>query len=428
MAKKLQRENPELVEQVRQNVDPATLAGQLEDMGIRPQEVTGQFQPYKRPLPPGQGDWTGGTDPDPIPPGMIGPPEYQLGRPEGYMPQPDRYMPYPRWRRPPEDEYMGYLSKQEGWNPEWDQYSDQLARYLRDPSVDVTKEYTLDDGTIYPQGVAVNRAAYPGIPQDVWSDIAKWYEGKRDAPESGDPYPGKFKNWDKFKGDYFQRPRPYPYPPRPPGPRPLPEGWRRGPGGDTDYQKINPETGEWESMGFAGWGSPWTDSKGRPLPGIPEWNPPGRPPDGLEFPHLYEPPAPIGRLPIEAQYLNYAKRQKGWNPEWDRYSSILHDYLRGDRKDVTEPQLPDPDMTQYGPPKSRGPSHIPQADWAQMTEFAKGLKPMSGDEWRYKEENIIPWRPGPYEEITLVDPYQGGEMDPWMRKKLISGLTGPGEG
>jgi len=148
----------------------------------------------------------------------------------------------------------------------------------------------------------------------------------------------------------------------------------------------------------------------------------------LEDPGGPTPPAPIGRLPIEAQYLNYAKRQKGWNPEWDRYSSILHDYLRGDRKDVTEPQLPDPDMTQYGPPKSRGPSHIPQADWAQMTEFAKGLKPMSGDEWRYKEENIIPWRPGPYEEITLVDPYQGGEMDPWMRKKLISGLTGPGEG
>jgi len=479
MAKKLQRENPELVEQVRQNVDPATLAGQLEDMGIRPQEVTGQFQPYKRPLPPGQGDWTGGTDPD-------------------------RYMPYPRWRRPyhqlrPEDAYMRYVSKQEGWNPEWDQYSDQLARYLRDPSVDVTKEYTLDDGTIYPQGVAVNRAAYPGIPQDVWSDISKWYEAPKPAttnnPES------IFKRWDKFKSDYFQRPRPYPYPRwrRPPEDEYMrylskQEGWNpdwdryakrlktflrsggehdvseqlayptymvEGPGGKMvnyadlygvgeaipqdvwsdiakwyEGKRDAPESGDPYPGKFKNWdkfkGDYFQRPRPYPYPPRPPWNPSGRPPDGLEFP-LEDPggptpPAPIGRLPIEAQYLNYAKRQKGWNPEWDRYSSILHDYLRGDRKDVTEPQLPDPDMTQYGPPKSRGPSHIPQADWAQMTEFAKGLKPMSGDEWRYKEENIIPWRPGPYEEITLVDPYQGGEMDPWMRKKLISGLTGPGEG
>jgi len=399
MAKKLQRENPELVEQVRQNVDPATLAGQLEDMGIRPQEVTGQFQPYKRPLPPGQGDWTGGTDPD-------------------------RYMPYPRWKRPyhqlrPEDAYMRYLSKQEGWNPEWDQYSDQLARYLRDPSVDVTEDYVDSFGK--PGGVR-DATLKKGIPQDVWSDIAKWYEGKRDAPESGDPYPGKFKNWDKFKGDYFQRPRPYPYPPRPPGPRPLPEGWRRGPGGDTDYQKINPETGEWESWAFDRWGSPW--------------NPSGRPPDGLEFPPGLVPPHNWEKLRRAGQYLDYAKGQEGWNSEWDPYRGILMQYLGGVRDDVTNP-LPHPNWGEWGATDPNTPTHIPQELWAQMGEFGKGLKPMSGDEWGYKEENIIPWRPGPYEEITLVDPYQGmewddpyqgGEMDPWMRKKLISGLTGPGEG
>jgi len=400
MAKKLQRENPELVEQVRQNVDPSTLAGQLEDMGIRPQEVIGQFQPYKRPLPPGQGDWTGGTDPDPIPPGMIGPPEYygpppgMIGPPEYQLGRPDRYMPYPRWRRPPEDEYMGYLSKQEGWNPEWTQYSDQLARYLRDPSVDVTEDYVVTSGKPGVKDANLKK----GIPQDVWSDIAKWYEGKMNAPESGDPYPGKFKNWDKFKGDYFQRPRPYPYPPRPSGPRPLPEGWRRGPGGDTDYQKINPETGEWETHFFAGWGSPWTDSKGRPLPGIPEWNPPGRPtPPGPPISPNWE------KLRRAGQYLDYAKGQEGWNSEWDPYRGILMQYLGGVRDDVTNP-LPHPNWGEWGATDPNTPTHIPQELWAQMGEFGKGLKPMSGDEWGYKEENIRPAPPPYYEPIPQPMP------------------------
>lgn len=84
--------------------------------------------------------------------------------------------------------------------------------------------------------------------------------------------------------------------------------------------------------------------------------------------------APIPRMDREGQYVDYASRQEGWKPEWNRYSRILGAYLRGDKDDVTEPI-----------PGSPGVSHIPQADWAQIQQLGLGLKPMSGDEWGYKE-------------------------------------------
>jgi len=89
-------------------------------------------------------------------------------------------------------------------------------------------------------------------------------------------------------------------------------------------------------------------------------------------------PPPPGPNPLDraGQYFNYARKQKGWNPEWNRYGNILIDYLRGDIKDVNEP---DSGRGDYGP------THIPQADWAAIAEAAKGLKPMSGDEWGYRD-------------------------------------------
>lgn len=87
------------------------------------------------------------------------------------------------------------------------------------------------------------------------------------------------------------------------------------------------------------------------------------------------------------KYLNYARGQEGWNPEWDNYNKILYDYLKGNRKDVTEPMVYSGGRDGSQPSPS-GPTHIPQADWAAIGEFAKGLKPMSGDEWI----RPTPWR------------------------------------
>ena len=81
------------------------------------------------------------------------------------------------------------------------------------------------------------------------------------------------------------------------------------------------------------------------------------------------------------QYIKYAMDQEGWNPEWNRYIPILRDFLRGDVTDVTNP---DPSrITVPG-----GPSHITPEHWAQISEFAKGLKDMQSDDWGYNDPGV----------------------------------------
>jgi len=83
----------------------------------------------------------------------------------------------------------------------------------------------------------------------------------------------------------------------------------------------------------------------------------------------------VSTRPIESQYLNFARQQKGWNPAWNDYLPQLLRKLHNPDVNPTEGYAVSPSLGGH----MRG---IPQELWSQIAEFAKTIPDMSSREWQ----------------------------------------------
>ena len=71
-----------------------------------------------------------------------------------------------------ENRYLDFARKQEGWNPEWDDYLPQLLRYLQKPDVDPRESYHTSPVT--DPGGATTAPVKMGIPRELWGQITEF--------------------------------------------------------------------------------------------------------------------------------------------------------------------------------------------------------------------------------------------------------------
>ena len=71
-----------------------------------------------------------------------------------------------------EAQYANYLRSQEGWNPEWDRYAQQIMRKLQDPN------YNMADNSFGPNG------PMSAVPQEIIAQLSEFYGGVE--PMSGE--------------------------------------------------------------------------------------------------------------------------------------------------------------------------------------------------------------------------------------------------